>query len=245
MSIAIHTRSKTKLPDTWVPLKPHAEQSRLWRTKHRHVKVTAGRISGKTTLARRRVVAFLQKEKPWPDPRYFYALPTYGWARKVAWEQICNLVPKHWMLKAPNESTMCITTIFGSKLYVLGLDQPSRVEGAEWDGCVLDESSNQKPGTYARSVAPALAARKGWCWSIGAPKRYECGGPEFGKAFKDGVADCSSFTWPSWDIADPDEISKLKHEMDSKDFAEQIGGNFQDAGGAAYYEFRRAINVRS
>src|SRR5262245_35142462 len=164
----------SRLTPAWVPLKPHPVQSRLWRTKHRTVKVTAGRISGKTTLARRRVVAYLSVRKPWHDPRYFYALPTYGQARKVAWEQIKALVPPHWVRKI-NDGNMMVETVFGTRLYVLGTDKPARIEGIEWDGCVIDECSDQKPGVFTRSVSPALAAREGWCWRIGAPKRYGVG----------------------------------------------------------------------
>lgn len=247
MSIAIHTPSKTtrdvKLTPAWTSLRYHPIQRKLWTTKHRIVKVTAGRISGKTTLARRRVVSYLPVKKPWSNPRYFYALPTYGWARSVAWEQISSLVPKHWIAKM-SESTMVIRTIFGSTLYVLGTDKPSRIEGVEWDGGVIDESSDQKPGVYTRSIAPALSSRQGWCWRIGAPKRYGNGGEEFKRAFEEGEVDGSSFTWPSSDILPEEEIERLRLEMDEKDFAEQIGGRFQDTGGSAYYSFSEANNVK-
>src|SRR5262249_38745028 len=157
--------------------------------------------------------------------------PTYGWAKKVAWDQICSLVPKHWLAGPPSESEMCIETVFGSKLWVLGLDKPSRIEGVEWDGGVIDESSDQRPNVYGRSVAPALKVRDGWCWRVGAPKRFGPGGQEFRRAFSEGLSDGSSFTWPSWDIQPAEVIEELRREMDPKDFAEQIGGNFQDSGG--------------
>lgn len=243
-TIQLHKPRQPKMPTAaWTPLRHHPTQAKLWTCQARTVKVTAGRISGKTTLSRRRIVSYLPVRKPWPDPRYFYALPTYGQARRVAWEQINALIPNHWVQKR-SDATMFIRTVFGSTLWVVGLDSPERIEGSEWDGGVIDESSDQKPGVFTRSIAPALGSRKGWCWRIGAPKRNGIGGSEFKKAFEEGLLDGSSFTWPSWDIIDAEENEKLKREMDPKDYAEQIGGNFQDAGGSAYYSYSRQRNVR-
>lgn len=161
------TAGPVNLPRSWYRFKPHGKQYAAWRSKSRFVVLCCGRFSGKTAMARRRIVSYLPVKKPWPDPRYFYALPTYGQAKKVAWDQILSLVPKHWLKRTPSDSSMIIETIFGSKLYVLGLDKPARIEGPEWDGCVIDESSDQRPGTFDRSVRPALATRQGWCFVPG------------------------------------------------------------------------------
>lgn len=228
------------LPKRWYPLKYHPSQSAAWGCPERFVVLCCGRFSGKTELSRRRIVSYLPLAKPWDDPRYFYALPTYNQAKKVAWEQILSLVPKEWLKKTPSDSSMIIETVFGSKLYVLGLDQPARIEGPEWDGCVIDESSDHKAGTFDRSVRPALAVRGGWAWRIGVPKRYGPGAQEFKNAFEMGQKQeggYRSWTWPSWDVARPEEIASLREQLDEKDFKEQIGGSWVDAGGLAYHAF--------
>lgn len=230
------------LTAAWTPLRPHEEQSEMFRCDKRVVHCIAGRISGKTTIARRRMCVALPEKKPWPDRNYFYGLPTYGQAKRVAWDKILSLIPKHWLKKEPSSSSMLIETVFGSRLYVLGLDKPARIEGTEWDGCIIDESSDQKPGVFERSIAPALAAREGWCWRIGAPKRFGPGGGEFRKAYERGLTgegDSASFTWPSWTVLSEKEIEKLRKEMSPKDFDEQIAGEFQDAGGSAYYAWSK------
>lgn len=235
------------LTPAWFPMRPHALQSQAWRSKSRTVVLCCGRFSGKTELARRRIVTYLPVKKPWPDPKYFFALPTYGQAKKVAWDKLLQLIPKHWLAKEPGTSSMMIETIFGSRLYVLGLDKPARIEGVEWDGGVIDESSDQKAGTFDRSVRPALAAKEGWCWRIGVPKRFGPGAREYKRAFELGQrreAGYESYTWPSWDIARAEEIDNLRQQLDTKDFNEQIGGNWVDAGGAAYHEFDKQKNVR-
>lgn len=235
-------------PAAWTELRYHAQQYLLWHCKARTVMACAGRGSGKTELARRRVVSYLPVEKPWQDPKYFYALPTFAQAKLVAWEQLLALIPPRWLAKPPSVSTMIIETIFGSKLYVVGMDKPARIEGVQWDGGVVDESSDQKPGGFDRSIRPALTHREGWCWRIGVPKRFGTGAREFRHAYDRGIkgeADMQSFTWPSWDILPEKEIRRLQEELDPKDYLEQVGGNWVDAGGAAYYAFNKEHNIRS
>ena len=235
------------LPEAWTQLRPHPTQARAWGSPSRVVAIAAGRGSGKTELARRRVVSFLPVQKPWADPKYFYALPTYNQAKLVAWDALCALIPKHWLRKEPSVSSMIIETVFGSKLYVVGLDKPARIEGVQWDGGVIDESSDQKPGVFDRSVRPALTHREGWCWRIGVPKRFGSGAREFKLVYDQGMkgtGGVESYTWPSWDILPKEEIQILQQQLSSKDFLEQVGGNFVDAGGKAYYEFSES-NIRS
>lgn len=228
------------LPDRWTQLRYHPIQARLWRTRERDVKVCAGRGSGKTEISRRRIVRYLRIKKPWPDPRYFYALPTYGQCMRVAREPILSLIPRNWLTRVPGETTMEFKTVFGSWLFLVGLDVPARVEGDQYDGGIVDESSDQKPGVYARTLRPALTHRDGWLWRIGVPKRYGVGATEFRLAFEQGRRNIDSFHWPSWDIIPQKEIERLRHELSDKDFNEQIGGRWEDAGGAAYFAFSSA-----
>lgn len=175
--------STPQLTPAWTPLRYHKLQSKLWRTTAQFVAVAAGRGSGKTEIARRRIIRYLPVKKDWPDPIYFYGLPTIKQAKRVAWNKLLNLIPKDWIRKV-NISDMTITTIFGSTLYVVGMDNPERVEGDQWDGCVLDESCDQRPNAFNLSVLPALTHKNGWCWRIGVPKRHGIGSRDF-KRFYD------------------------------------------------------------
>lgn len=231
------------LPTRWTQLRPHALQSKLYRSTERNVVVCAGRGSGKTELARRRVVRALREKKSWGDPRYFYALPTYAQCRRVAREHILSLIPRSWFISVPGSSQMEFKFVFGTWLFLVGMDKPARIEGDQYDGGVLDEASDQKPGVYNLTIRPAMTHRDGWLWRIGVPKRYGPGAQEFRRAFEAGQAGVNSFTWPSWDILPESEIEQLRKELDEKDFNEQIGGRWEDAGGAAYYEFSREHNV--
>jgi hypothetical protein len=228
------------LTNAWTTLRPHRLQDKLWRTKKRFVAVVAGRGSGKTELARRRVVRFLSVRKPWPDPVYFYAMPTERQARRVAWKAIKLLVPPEWIDKI-NESEMSIRTKFGSTLYVYGMDKPQRAEGLQYDGGVIDESSDHKPDVFNLTFLPALSHRHGWCWRIGVPKRHGSGAEDFKKFFDKGLSgedpDLESYTWPSSTVLTPEELRFARANLDEKDFNEQFGGIWEKPGGLIFYGF--------
>jgi hypothetical protein len=185
----------------------------------------------------------LPVKKPWPNPMYFYALPTYNQARRVAWRPLLDLIPPHWIKKV-NQSEQMITTVFGSELHVVGMDKPQRIEGSQWDGGVIDEACDQKPGAFDRSVLPALSHKNGWCWRIGVPKRVGSGAGEFRKAFEtaDGV-ESVSFTWPSEDILSEKQLRWARENLDPKDYNEQYRARWEDVSGLIFYAFDEVQNV--
>jgi len=236
------------ITEAWETLRPHELQSRLWRTKARFVGVAAGRGSGKTELARRRIVRYLPvKKNLYSTCQYFYALPTYKQARRVAWRPILRLIPKEWISGQPNESEMRVDTVFGSSLYIVGLDKPQRVEGDQWDGCVIDESCDQKPGHFERSIVPALTHKNGWCWRIGVPKRVGVGAHDFKEFCLNATGfgtDYEYYNWPSEDILTPAQIAWEREHLDPKDYREQFLASWESISGAIFYAFDNVLNVR-
>lgn len=237
------------LTRAWTPLRFHPLQNQLWRTRARFVAVAAGRGSGKTELARRRLVRYLPVKKAWGDPIYAMCLPTRDQARRVAWEKIKALVPPYWVAKdGIRESDLTIQTVFGSKLYLVGMDNPARIEGVQWDGIVIDESCDQRPGAFDRSIRPALSHRSGWCWRIGVPKRWGPGASEFKKTWEDwgssslGAA-YESYTWPSGDILPALELQDAARSLDAKDYDEQFLAIWQGTSGLVHYSFDDKLNV--
>lgn len=254
------------LTPSWTPLRYHPLQAKLWRTKAQFVAVAAGRGSGKTELARRRVVRYLAVKKEHPDPIYFYALPTIKQAKRVAWNKIINLIPRDWITKV-NITDMTIATIFGSTLYVVGMDQPQRIEGDQWDGGVIDESCDIKPKAFDLSVLPALTHKKGWCWRIGVPKRHGIGSRDFKRFYdlgcnlyrnshdlrnvsnNEGTEEdeesskalegltVESYTWPSSDILTLEALEWYSQNLDPRDFNEQFNASWESASGAIFYAY--------
>lgn len=234
------------LPEAWKQLRPHPIQNQLYRTKARFVAVAAGRGSGKTELARRRVVRYLPVRKPWKNPLYFYALPTLPQAKKVAWKPLKALVPPEWVANI-NETELYIETVFGSTLLVMGLDRPQRAEGVQYDGGVIDESCDQRPDVFDKSLLPAFSERRAWCWRIGVPKRQGVGASEFRSVCEDYLKSddpsTASFAWPSSDILTPEEIEWAMNNLDPRDFDEQYRANWQNSSGGIFHEFDREENV--
>ena len=230
----------------WTQFKPHPIQQAAWLCPKRFVAIPAGRGSGKTELAKRRLVRFLPVRKPWPDPRYFYGAPTRQQAKRIAWDALRALIPPVWVAEE-SVSELRIKTCFNSTIFIVGLDEPARIEGDQWDGCVLDESCDLRPKTFDLSVAPALAWRNGWCWRIGVPKRQGPSAVEFRECFEKAItseSDWAGFTWPSSDILSPETLAYAREQLDALDYAEQFDARFQNASGGIFHAFKREYNVR-
>lgn len=239
------------LTSSWFPLRYHPTHAKLWHTAinhtHRFIAAVAGRGSGKTEMARRFIVLSLAYKKERP-PIYIYCLPTYNQARKVAWYPILNLIPKEWIQQPNgiNKSESSITTIFGSTLYIVGMDKPHRVEGLQIDGIVIDESSDQKPELFRKTIMPMLSDRNGWAWRIGVPKKSGQGRVDFRTFFEQGLPESPnynpsqySFTWKSEEILTPDQIQEAKRQLDPQEYAEQYEAQWVDTGGTIYFNFSR------
>jgi len=227
----------------------HPAQAKLWRTKARFVAVPAGRGGGKTEIAKRRLVMSLAQKKPWIDPRYFYAAPTRDQAKRIAWDDLKALIPKNWLhSRSVSESELTITTVFGSSVSVVGFDKPQRIEGVQWDGCVIDESCDVRPKVFDLNVLPALTWRDGWCWRIGVPKRQGIGASEFRRWYNDilegRIEDAEAYTWVSADVVPPKVVEWARQNLDKKDFDEQFNAKFVNAGGGIFHAFDESRNVR-
>ena len=236
------------LPARWYPLRDHAEQDRLIHSPARFNLVAAGRASGKTEISKRKIVQALAKHIPdCPKPLYFVAAPTHDQARRVWWEDLLALTPPGWIAKV-SESDSSIHTIFGSTLYLTGLDKPHRLEGNQYCGGVVDESCDIRPGAVARSIRPALSTYRGWLDRIGVPKRYGVGAAEFRTAWENAkrciAPDSDAFWWPSSSVLTAEETEAAKIELSAEDYEEQYGAKWIDTSGVLFSGFSPDETVR-
>ena len=231
----------------WPQLKYHPQQYAYWSSRRRFNYLPCGRQSGKTELAIRKLVRHLPVKKDWPDPRYFFASPTYRQCKRVAWERVLGLIPSHWIVDK-SISELSIKTIFGSELFLIGLDKPQRIEGLIIDGGVIDENSDIKPKTFDLSVLPTLVWRNGWVDFIGVPKRFGIGAVEYrdrcNKAEEGKLPDSAVFVWASEGIVPPDYLELCRQTMDIRDFDEQFNAKWINASGGIFHAFDREFNVR-
>ena len=218
--------------------------------------VPAGRRSGKTEWAKRRLIKALfdchpwsEDFKPhaWEDPRFFAAAPTRDQAKRIWWNDLKRMIHPDYVASI-SESDLCIKTTWGAELWVVGLDKAERMEGVGWDGGVVDELANCKPGIFDANIRPALSDRGGWCWLIGVPDMDSPGQVEYkhmvemARSGHDPEWDC--FSWPSADILPASEIESARRHMDPDLFAQEFGGQFILAGGLAFPAFDYKTHVR-
>jgi hypothetical protein len=230
------------LTPRWTPLRAHAVQRAYWTSPHRFNTVPAGRRSGKTELAKRKLVLRTIKGTDFVRPRFFAGAPTRDQAKRIYWDDLKAMVPRRFMAKPPSETELTIWLVNGGEMHVIGLDKPARIEGAPWDGGILDEYANMKPGAWQENVLPALSDRKGWCDLIGVPegrnhyyeadKKAKAFMAEFGAASEWG-----SFHWVSADILPPEEIAARRLDMDPLTFQQEYEASFINFEGRAYYPF--------
>ncbi len=246
--------SAPALSPRWTPLRPHAEQVRYFGSTARFNIVPAGRRSGKTELAKRRLVLRALNAhradlpeffRPYEGARFFAAAPTYGQAERIYWQDLKELIPSFMYWGRPNESSLTINLVNGVRIVVIGMDRPERIEGAPWDGGILDEYANMKPDTWPKHVRPCLADRNGWCDFIGVPEGrnhyYElwkaAQARELEARAASGASEWGAFHWVSGDILPAEEIAAARRDLDELSFDQEFNASFVNFSGRAYYPF--------
>jgi hypothetical protein len=236
------------LPKAWTTFRWTVEQMRMLSSTARFIAMPCGRGSGKTAISFRRLVIALAIKKEWDDPRYFYTAPTNPQAMRIAWDAFGELIPKSW-IRSVRRTDQYYETIFGSRLYILGMDIPARIEGLQWDGGVEDEASDQKPGSFNRSIRPALTHRNGWAYRIGVPKRHGMGSNDYREwceaALRGEVEDRETHSWESEIVLPKEEIEAARRTLDMKDFNEQFKAKWENAGGGIFWAWDRAFNAKN
>jgi hypothetical protein len=239
------------LSPRWTALRPHAVQLAYAMSRHRFNVVPAGRRSGKTERAKRKLVRralSLRGVTHSDTPRYFAGAPTRDQAKRIYWQDLKALTKPFWRGQ-PSESELTIRLVTGAEIVVVGMDKPERIEGSPWDGGVLDEYANMKPEAWGANVRPALSDRNGWCDLIGVPEgrnhyyeRYEAALAEMKE--HGPASQWGAWTWVSADILPATEIAAAKRDLDPLTFSQEYEASFVNFEGRAYYAFTDANKER-
>ena len=222
------------------PLRYHPEQDRLMKSPARFRVVPAGRRSGKTENAKRKIVKEALTVTGRSDARFFAAAPTRDQAKAIYWADLKAMIPSKLWREPARETDLSIKLWNGAEIYVIGMDKPERIEGRPWDGGVLDEYANMKPGAWGENVRPALSDRKGWCWLIGVPEGRNHYYDLNQYALHGDDSEWDSFTWKSIDILDPAEVEAARRQLDPLVFQQEYEASFVNFVGRAYYPFAEA-----
>ena len=199
--------------------------------KHRFGVVVAHRRMGKTVSAINHLIkdaVLCEKE----NPRYAYIAPTYGQAKRVAWDYLCKYVRP---LGAKENISELRVDFMGRRIQLYGSDNPDSLRGQYFDGVILDEIGDQNPKIWSEIIRPALADRMGWCLFIGTPK-----GQNHFKDLRDRAEDS-----PDWGLLEfkasetklvaEEELKAARLEMGEDKFQQEFECSFHAAVEGSYY----------
>ena len=199
--------------------------------KHRFVVVVAHRRLGKTVAALNHLIHFAIKcEKE--APRFAYIAPTYGQAKRVAWDYLVKYTQN--LNTSANISELKVDFL-DKRIQLYGSDNPDSLRGQYFDGVILDEIGDQNPKIWNEIVRPALADRLGWAIFLGTPK-----GANHFKDFRDRAERESGwklleFKASETDILSPDELAAAKKEMGDAKYAQEFECSFDSPVEGSFY----------
>ena len=104
----------------------------------------------------------------YPNARYFYVAPFLKQAKVIAWDHF-----KYYLKDIPqmkiNETELTILLPNGSKIFLVGADNPDAMRGSYANGVVLDEYAMGKD-IFEEIIRPMFTNTNGWCVFTSTPK---------------------------------------------------------------------------
>lgn len=203
--------------------------------------VPAGRRSGKTELAKRKLVKECLKN---PGSRLFGGSPTRLQSKQIWWNDLKLLSFSSMFTRLPSETELIIYFPNGSELHVIGFDEPKRFDGQPWDGGVIDEIADIKPNAWAENISPGLDTvnplrpnYRAWCWLIGVPDGLNHYYDMAEYARTSGDPDWGLYPWKSSDILPKDVIESAKRRMSARQYRQEYEASFETASGRIYEDY--------
>ena len=193
--------------------------------------VVAHRRMGKTVSAINHLIkdALLNQKEA---PRYAYIAPTYGQAKRVAWDYLVKYAEP---LGGSQNITELRVDFWGRRIQLYGSDNPESLRGQYFDGVILDEIGDQNPKIWTDIIRPALADRKGWCMFIGTPKGHNHFKELRDRAKTDDGWGLLEFKASETGVVDQEELNAAKHEMGEDKYRQEFECSFDAAVEGSYY----------
>ena len=193
--------------------------------------VVAHRRMGKTVSAINHLIkdALLNQKEA---PRYAYIAPTYGQAKRVAWDYLVKYAEP---LGGTSNISELRVDFWGRRIQLFGSDNPETLRGQYFDGVILDEIGDQNPKIWTDIVRPALADRKGWCLFIGTPKGHNHFKELRDRAEKEEGWGLLEFKASETGVVDDVELKAAKNEMGEDKYRQEFECSFDAAVEGSYY----------
>jgi hypothetical protein len=193
--------------------------------------VVAHRRMGKTVSAINHLIkdALLNQKEA---PRYAYIAPTYGQAKRVAWDYLVKYAEP---LGGTSNISELRVDFWGRRIQLFGSDNPETLRGQYFDGVILDEIGDQNPKIWTDIVRPALADRKGWCLFIGTPKGHNHFKELRDRAEKEDGWGLLEFKASETGVVDEVELKAAKNEMGEDKYRQEFECSFDAAVEGSYF----------
>jgi hypothetical protein len=216
-----------------IPYAPREQQLEIHNLidNKRFTVVVAHRRMGKTVSAINHLIkAAILNDKE--APRYAYIAPTYGQAKRVAWDYLVKYVKP--LGGTENISEMRVD-FMGRRIQLYGSDNPDSLRGQYFDGVILDEIGDQNPKIWTDIVRPALADRLGWCLFIGTPKGHNHFKDLRDRAETEADWGLLEFKASQTNVIAETELQAAKSEMGEDKYLQEFECSFNAAVEGSYY----------
>ena len=216
-----------------IPYKPREHQLKVHELLEgrRFAVVVAHRRFGKTVAALNHLIreAVLNTKE---TPRYAYIAPTYGQAKRVAWDYLVKYTSP---IGGTNNISELRVDFWGRRIQLYGSDNPDSLRGQFFDGVIIDEVGDQNPKIWTDIVRPALTDRKGWCLFIGTPKGHNHFKELRDRAEKEEGWGLLEFKASETGVVDETELKAARNEMGEDKFRQEFECSFDAAVEGSYY----------
>ena len=216
-----------------IPYKPREHQLKIHELLdgNRFAVVVAHRRFGKTVAALNHLIreAVLNEKE---TPRYAYIAPTYGQAKRVAWDYLVKYTTP---LGGTNNISELRVDFWGRRIQLYGSDNPDSLRGQYFDGVIVDEVGDQNPKIWTDIIRPALTDRKGWCLFIGTPKGHNHFKELRDRAEKEEGWGLLEFKASETGVVDETELKAAKNEMGEDKYRQEFECSFDAAVEGSYY----------
>ena len=153
-----------------IPYTPRKQQAFIHDQieKFRYSLLCCHRRFGKTVMCINHLIKAAMTCKNY-NPRFAYIAPTYGQAKKIAFDYL-----KYYTKEIPgtkyNETELRCDLVNGARIMLLSSENPDSIRGIYLDGCIIDETAQINPALINEVITPALSDRKGFMSLGGTPK---------------------------------------------------------------------------